>query len=118
MMCHGSWIRTLCWSPTHPTGDVPGEAGEAADDALYQSDFKRGKRLRKLARLLASKRATKAGARFKQHTVLLALGLIVAHLACFVASVVLIDNQRQYINEVDDAGNAVITMHQIATSCV
>lgn len=55
--------------------------------------------------------------RFYKHTVLVIAGLLCAHLACFIASVVLIDAQRQYIDEVVDAGSAVITMHRMAIDC-
>jgi hypothetical protein len=43
--------------------------------------------------------------------------LLAAHLACFVASVVLLDAQRQYIEEVDSAGTACIAMHRMAIDC-
>jgi hypothetical protein len=41
----------------------------------------------------------------------------VAHTACFIVSVSLISAQSQYITEVDDAGNAVITLHRMAIDC-
>lgn len=58
-----------------------------------------------------------ASTRFYRHTVLVIAGLLVAHIACFIASVVLIDSQQQYIDEVEHAGNAVIALHKMAIEC-
>lgn len=55
--------------------------------------------------------------RFYSHTVAVIGLLALAHLACFVASVVMLDAQKQYINEVDDAGVACIAMHRMAIDC-
>lgn len=43
--------------------------------------------------------------------------LVAAHVGCFVASVVMLDKQKQYIDEVDDAGVACIAMHRLAIDC-
>jgi hypothetical protein len=43
--------------------------------------------------------------------------LLAAHLACFIASVVMLDAQKQYIDEVDGAGVACIAMHRMAIDC-
>lgn len=43
--------------------------------------------------------------------------LLAAHLACFIASVVMLDAQKQYTDEVDDAGVACIAMHRMAIDC-
>lgn len=58
-----------------------------------------------------------ANNRFYKHTVLVILGLLVAHMVCFIASVVLIESQKQYIEEVVDAGSAVITLHRMCLDC-
>eukprot|EP00878_Enallax_costatus_P031470 GHUV01034416.1.p1 GENE.GHUV01034416.1~~GHUV01034416.1.p1 ORF type:complete len:452 (+),score=95.23 GHUV01034416.1:594-1949(+) len=97
--------------------DAADEQQEGSEVGGYRSDFKRGKRLRKLARMLNSKQAQKANTRFYKHTVLVILGLLIAHMACFIASVALIDGQKQYIEEVVDAGSAVITLHRMALDC-
>jgi hypothetical protein len=60
---------------------------------------------------------SQASTRFYKHACLLILGLFAAHTACFIASVTLINAQNQYITEVDDAGNAVITLHHMAIDC-
>lgn len=36
---------------------------------------------------------------------------------CFVTSVVMLERQKQYIDEVDDAGVACIAMHRLALDC-
>ncbi|WIA17635.1 hypothetical protein OEZ85_014441 [Tetradesmus obliquus] len=98
-------------------GDGASSAPDGSEAGAYESDFKRGKRLRRLARMLNGKQAQKAAARFYKHACLLTLGLFVAHTACFAASVSLINAQNQYIQEVDDAGAAVITLHRMAIDC-
>jgi hypothetical protein len=60
---------------------------------------------------------TQASSRFYKQACLIILGLLVAHTACFIASVTLINAQDQYIQEVDDAGAAVITLHRMAIDC-
>jgi hypothetical protein len=55
--------------------------------------------------------------RFYKHTVMVLGLLLAAHLACFIASVVMLDAQKQYIDEVDDAGVACIAMHRMAIDC-
>jgi len=61
--------------------------------------------------------AVQSTTRFYSHTVAVIGLLALAHLACFVASVVMLDAQKQYINEVDDAGIACIAMHRMAIDC-
>lgn len=55
--------------------------------------------------------------RFYTHTVAVIALLVAAHLACFAASVVLLEAQKQYIDEVDDAGISCIAMHRMAIDC-
>lgn len=43
--------------------------------------------------------------------------LVAGHIACFVTSVVMLERQKQYIDEVDDAGVACIAMHRLALDC-
>lgn len=55
--------------------------------------------------------------RFYSHTVAVIALLVAAHIACFVTSVVMLERQKQYIDEVDDAGIACIAMHRMAIDC-
>jgi hypothetical protein len=55
--------------------------------------------------------------RFYSHTVAVIALLVAAHIACFVTSVVMLERQKQYIDEVDDAGVACIAMHRMAIDC-
>jgi hypothetical protein len=55
--------------------------------------------------------------RFYSRTVAVIGLLVVAHLACFIASVVMLDAQKQFIDEVDDAGVSCIAMHRMAIDC-
>eukprot|EP00775_Hariotina_reticulata_P007071 gene7071-7284_t len=82
-----------------------------------QADYARGKRLRRLARVMNSRLALKTASRFQRHTVLMILGLLLAHIVCFAVSLVTINSQAQYMKEVDDAGDGVIAMHKIAIEC-
>ena len=56
--------------------------------------------------------------RFYSQTLWIILLLAAAHLGCFIASVVMLDAQKQYIDEVDDAGVACIAMHRMAIDCL
>lgn len=55
--------------------------------------------------------------RFYSHTVAVIGLLLAAHIAFFATSVGLLDAQKQYIDEVDDAGVACIAMHRMALDC-
>lgn len=61
--------------------------------------------------------ANQFATRFYSNTMLVILLLLAAHVGCFVASVVMLDKQKQYIDEVDDAGVACIAMHRLAIDC-
>ncbi|KAI8475137.1 MAG: hypothetical protein J3K34DRAFT_517581 [Monoraphidium minutum] len=116
-------------------GDDASSLQEGSEAGGYQSDFKRGKRLRKLARLLLGKRAQTAAMRFRAraglvvlgllavHTAfraragLVVLGLLAVHTAFFVATITLIQGQEQYVHEVDDASSAVIGLHRMLLDC-
>lgn len=56
---------SLCCPPLHalwsvlPAGDGASSAADGSEAGGYQSDFKRGRRLRKLARMLNGKQAQK-----------------------------------------------------------
>jgi hypothetical protein len=71
-----------------------------------QSDFKRGKRCRKLVKLLASRKAQATISRFSTHTTAIVAALFVAHLAFFVTLLVSLDKQRAFVYESDSGGRA------------
>jgi len=56
-------------------------------------------------------------ASFQKQAVMLIIGLMLAHVVCFVVSLVTINSQAQYMKEVDDAGDGVMAMHKIAIEC-
>lgn len=114
--CYNNWVQR--YSVVPPPGEDEASFQEGSEAGGYTSDFKRGKRLRKLAHMLNSRRAQAAHSRFYRHAVLVVLGLMAAHLACFATSVVMIDNQRLFITEVDGANTALNYMHRSAIKCL
>lgn len=76
--------------------------GSAGD--VQVSDYSKGKRLRKLLRLLNSKQALQAITSFKLSMVALSIGLTIIHLGCFVLLMVFINQQDGYVKEIDAAG--------------
>jgi hypothetical protein len=69
----------------------------------YQTDYRRGKRLQKVARMLMGRRSQCSCSRFYHRTMMLIFGLLAAHTACFIATVVML-GQNQYIHEVGGGG--------------
>ncbi len=75
--------------------------------APLQSDFKRGKRYKKLLKVLSSKRAQVANTRFYSHTYAITAALFVAHLVFFAIFITFLGRQRAYVYETDAAGRAL-----------
>jgi hypothetical protein len=85
-----------------------------ADGSLV-SDYGRGKRLRKLVRLLSSKAALQVvvGFRFK---VIILVGIIcLVHMGAFGALLGFLGKQDTYLDEVFAAGDVVDKMHRTAS---
>ena len=94
-------------------GDPAGKAGGAAGtevtsasgaDAGGVNDFSRGKRLKKLLRLLNSKAAQQAVVLFKYRMLLLVLGIIVMHIVCFATVIIVLQGTHTVLTELRAAG--------------
>ncbi len=67
--------------------------GENDAMAAFEVAFRRGKRFKKLAKMLSGRRATQPFRHFALHTWVLLSILQAVHLGCFITMVVLLDNQ-------------------------
>ncbi len=75
----------------------------------YQTDFKRGRRFKKLMKLLSSAKAKADLTRYHKHTYLVIALLLAVHVVCFALFLVFLENQKNYVTEVDAT--------QVRTAC-
>lgn len=61
----------------------------------YQSDFKRGKRFKRLLKLLGGKAAQLSVRRFQLHTYGVLAALLIIHIACFATLLSVVQQQGQ-----------------------
>jgi hypothetical protein len=73
-------------------------------DAGGVNDFSRGKRLKKLLRLLNSKAAQQAVVVFKYRMLLLVLGIVMLHIACFASVMLVLKSTHTVLTELRAAG--------------
>lgn len=93
------------------------EATTGVTDAPV-SDYGRGKRLRKLVRLLSSKAALQVVVAFRFKVILLVLAIGVIHLAAFGVLVGFLSKQYTYLDEVEAAGDVLGLVHRVASLSV
>jgi hypothetical protein len=62
---------------------------------LLQTDYRKGKRFKKLCKLISGHNAQKAVDRFSKHTYLLLLTLLVAQVVCFWVGVSVLDSLKE-----------------------
>jgi hypothetical protein len=93
------------------------EATTGVTDAPV-SDYGRGKRLRKLVRLLSSKAALQVVVSFRFKVILLVLAICVIHLAAFSVLVGFLSKQYTYLDEVEAAGDVLDLVHRVSTLSV
>lgn len=89
----------------------------AADGSLV-SDYGRGKRLRKLIRLLSSKAAMQVVVGFRYKVILLVAVMFIVHMGAFGALVGFLGKQATYLDEMEAAGEVVDLVHRIASLSV
>lgn len=96
-----------------------GAASELSDtipaDGALVSDFTRGKRLRKLMRLLSSKAAMQVVTGFRFKVLMVVAFIIVLHIGSFGAIVGYIAKATSYLTDLTAAGDVVDYMHRTAT---
>ncbi|KAG2493479.1 hypothetical protein HYH03_008295 [Edaphochlamys debaryana] len=67
----------------------------------YQTDFKRGRRFKKLMKLLSSAKAKADLTRYHRHTYIVIALLLLVHTVCFALFLIFLENQKKYVTEVD-----------------
>jgi hypothetical protein len=82
---------------------------------LTASDFNRGKRLKRLLKLLSGRQATKALTRLRLHARLLLAGILVLHTVCFIVVVMAMYQQYSYATNISSAGQAIVETHLVGT---
>lgn len=77
------------------------------DEAIVDNtntDYRRGKRFKKLARVLSSQMVQRQMARFKMHTIMVVSGLTIAHVGVFILVYVLLRQQKAGVTDLNTAG--------------
>ncbi|KAG2423149.1 hypothetical protein HXX76_015534 [Chlamydomonas incerta] len=96
--------------------DAASEGGQSAMSAQSASggaEYKRGKRFRKLVKLMDSGQAQQVQKRFKLHA-LITVGILAAvHVVCFAMTVVAIGQQRASMLQLGRSGELQLSLHQI-----
>jgi len=90
-----------------------GKADAAAADLAggASSDFSRGKRLKRLLKLIAGKQATAALHTLRTHMYGTVAAMVLLHVACFIALLAYINRQKAYIINISAAGEALDHIH-------
>jgi hypothetical protein len=89
-------------------------ASTAADGGIV-SDYGRGRRLRKLMRLLSSKAALQTVVGFRFKVIVLAAAIMAMHMGAFAALMGLMGKQDTYMTEVAAAGEVLDVMHRVTS---
>ncbi|KXZ45668.1 hypothetical protein GPECTOR_52g66 [Gonium pectorale] len=104
----------------YPDDDAASEGGQSAMSGQSAgagggAEYKRGKRFRKLAKMMDSGQAQQVQSRFRAHA-LFVLGLLVmVHIVCFVLTVTSIQSQRLSMLKLGRSGQSQRYMHRILT---
>lgn len=96
-------------------GSEGGASAASAADGDLVSDYSRGKRLRKLMRLLSSKAALQVVTGFRLKVVLLAFGILVLHVGSFAAIVGYMNTATSYLQDLTAAGTIMDVVNRAAT---
>ncbi|GIL43535.1 hypothetical protein Vafri_1240, partial [Volvox africanus] len=89
-------------------------AGVASSSA--QADFRRGKRCRKLLKMLSTPAVQRATLAFRWQALLAIAVQLLANLACFVLLTVLLIRQTRGLTELNDVGQALVSCHDAMLS--
>ncbi|GLI64845.1 hypothetical protein VaNZ11_008226 [Volvox africanus] len=97
------------WAQGMDDDQASGVSGSQVDGASvvsgseaggYQTDFKRGRRFKKLMKLLSSAKAKADLTRYNRHTYIVIALLLLVHVVCFALFLVFLENQKKYVTEV------------------
>ncbi|KAG2423147.1 hypothetical protein HXX76_015532 [Chlamydomonas incerta] len=98
--------------------DAASEGGQSAMSAQSASggaEYKRGKRFRKLVKLMDSGQAQQVQKRFKLHALITVSILAAVHVVCFALTVASLQQQRASMLQLGRSGEAQLFLHQILT---
>jgi len=95
--------------------DAASESSASYAHSELVSDYSRGKRLRKLKKLLSSKAALQVVTGFRYKLILLALAILMLHVASFSVILSFIAKQHTYLKELGAAGEVMNLMQRIDT---
>lgn len=90
-------------------------SASAAGDGGVVSDYSRGKRLRKLMRLLSSKAALQVVTGFRTKVVLLAFAMVLVHIASFSTLMGMVQFGISYMTDLAAAGEVLDSMYRTCT---
>ncbi|KAG2494504.1 hypothetical protein HYH03_007272 [Edaphochlamys debaryana] len=97
--------------------DAASEGGQSAmsgmSAASIGAEYKRGKRFRKLARLMDSSQAQTAQQRLRRHGLIVVALMAAVHVVCFVLVVLAFEDQRAAMLAIGYSGESQRFMHQI-----
>ncbi|KAJ9510605.1 hypothetical protein QJQ45_027473 [Haematococcus lacustris] len=85
------------------------------DDTIGDSHYLRGKRFKKLFKLLSSDVVQQPVQRYRTHTLFLVLLLIAVHTGCFALMYTIVGTQSQLVATLGDVGTAGILATEVAT---
>ncbi|KAG2435422.1 hypothetical protein HYH02_011922 [Chlamydomonas schloesseri] len=99
--------------------DAASEGGQsamsAAQSASGGAEYKRGKRFRKLVKLMDSGQAQQVQQRFRTHALITVALLGMVHVVCFALAVIAIEGKRESMLNLGRSGEAQLFIHQILT---
>ncbi|KAG2433266.1 hypothetical protein HXX76_008334 [Chlamydomonas incerta] len=93
---------------------APGAGPAEADDEERHLDFQRGKRLRRLLKVLERPESRKPITRFWQQSRLISWLLLLSHLGCFIGIMVLLGDLRSCVSDIAVSGLALEELHSAA----
>ncbi|GFR46429.1 hypothetical protein Agub_g7933, partial [Astrephomene gubernaculifera] len=92
-----------------------GQSGMSSQSGTGGPEFKRGKRLKKLVKLLSSDDVVQVQRRFRNRTLFTLAALALVHVLCFALAVRAIKSQRRSMANLGDLGQTQRYIHQIVT---
>ncbi|KXZ46983.1 hypothetical protein GPECTOR_39g477 [Gonium pectorale] len=112
----GRLTRAWVEQPESLVLEGPSPVSHLRTGSIPQTDFQRGKRLRRICKVLERPEARRAINRFWQHSQLVALLLALCHLACAIGIFVLLDQLSQCVKHTNICGIAMDCAHRAAIS--
>ncbi|KAG2449446.1 hypothetical protein HYH02_005593 [Chlamydomonas schloesseri] len=93
---------------------APGRGATEAEDEERHLDFQRGKRLRRIQKILERPESRKPIARFWRQSRIISVLLFLSHLACFVGIMVLLGDLKSCVSDIAASGLALEEVHSAA----